>query len=88
MGIWNYELMPGTANPEPKFYIDLNGEPDHQKLAGITSFFEHLGWTETAKYYPSTLQSYLYVDSHYYCIGKSGTNIRAARKPIYKKPQT
>jgi hypothetical protein len=51
--------MPGSLKPEPKFYIDLNGEPDHQKVAGITSFFEHLGWKETAESYPSTLQSYL-----------------------------
>jgi hypothetical protein len=48
VGIWNYELLPGSTEPLPKFYFDLNGENDLQNALGIVKFFDHLGWTAKA----------------------------------------
>nr|L0E301.1 RecName: Full=Prenyltransferase phqJ; AltName: Full=Paraherquamide biosynthesis cluster protein J [Penicillium fellutanum]AGA37277.1 prenyltransferase [Penicillium fellutanum] len=65
VGIWNYELLPGSEEPMPKFYVDMNGENDFQNALGITKFLHHIGLTTTAEGLISKIQEYLYGVPHY-----------------------
>jgi hypothetical protein len=59
VGIWNYELVPGSLEPVPKFYIDVHGESDLLNATGIVKFFRVLGWNESADGYLDLVRSYL-----------------------------
>ncbi len=60
MGIWNYEILPESAEPLPKFYFDMHGENDLQNALGIVKFFNHLGWQAKAASFLENIQKYLY----------------------------
>lgn len=60
MGIWNYELLPNSDEPMPKFYVDMNGENDLQNAQGIAKFMQHIGLTATGEGFIKTIQEYLY----------------------------
>jgi phosphate/sulfate permease len=60
VGIWNYELLPGSQEPMPKFYVDMHGEIDLENARGIAKFMHHIGLTTTAERFIETVQHYLY----------------------------
>ncbi|RAH51233.1 putative DMATS type aromatic prenyltransferase [Aspergillus brunneoviolaceus CBS 621.78] len=58
VGIWNYELLPNSDEPMPKFYVDMNGENDLQNAQGIAKFMQHIGLTATGEEFIKTIQEY------------------------------
>ncbi|KAF3403541.1 Brevianamide F reverse prenyltransferase [Penicillium rolfsii] len=61
VGIWNYELTPGSLVPMPKWYFILHGQNDMENAQAVASFYQCLGWIELAESFIPTFQSYLYV---------------------------
>ncbi|KAJ5681314.1 DMATS type aromatic prenyltransferase [Penicillium maclennaniae] len=58
VGIWNYELLPGSGEPMPKFYVDMHGENDCQNALGISRFLHHIGLTTKAEGFIREIREY------------------------------
>ncbi|EPS25871.1 hypothetical protein PDE_00807 [Penicillium oxalicum 114-2] len=58
VGIWNYELAPGSAVPMSKWYFILHGQSDYENAQAVVSFYQSLGWIDLAKRFLPSFQSY------------------------------
>lgn len=61
MGIYNYELSPGSPVPMPKWYFILHGKNDMANAQAVVDLYRYLGWHELADLFIPTFRLYLYV---------------------------
>lgn len=59
--LFNFEIKPGAALPEPKLYIPVRhyARSDLDIARGLTAFFRRRGWTSLAETYTDTLKETL-----------------------------
>lgn len=59
--LFNFEIKPGAALPEPKLYIPVRhyARSDLDIARGLTAFFRRRGWTNLAETYTDTLKEML-----------------------------
>lgn len=60
VGIWSYELSPGSRVINPKWYLILQGLNDMDIAYALVEYFKSIGREEEASSYLGTLASYLY----------------------------
>ncbi|RLL97458.1 hypothetical protein CFD26_102971 [Aspergillus turcosus] len=58
VGIWSYELSPGSAAITPKWYLILQGLNDMEIARGLVEYFKFIGKDGVASSYIQTLASY------------------------------
>ncbi|KAJ5715315.1 Aromatic prenyltransferase DMATS type [Penicillium malachiteum] len=59
VGIWNYELAPGSTDfPNPKYYFIMHGMSDMENAQAIVKLYEYLGWNEKAATFIDSVKGY------------------------------